>query len=101
MIAFAMADSEFRGGIRLVRKPPQAEPKNPNKPCDAEAQGELGERMVKRMEEMQQIEVVKPNKDILDVTKEIISQNRMILEMNTKLLLVLSTPVIFMNDEVK
>jgi phage terminase large subunit GpA-like protein len=29
VIAFAMADSEFRGGIRLVRQQPQGEPKKP------------------------------------------------------------------------
>jgi terminase, large subunit len=33
VIAFAMADSEFRGGIRVIRPPGQSSPQDPNKPA--------------------------------------------------------------------
>jgi len=43
--------------------------------------------------EISRLEITKPDKDIIRLTEKILDQNKMILEMNAKLLLVLTAPI--------
>lgn len=49
--------------------------------------------------EINHLKITKPDKDIIRLTEKILDQNKMILEMNSKLLLVLAGPVRMMEGE--